>query len=131
MSCVRTCTAAAVAALLGLVGGTAQGQWLHSIELSYVNQVPQVQLSGIWPVFDDTIHATTSFDGAMVRIQVVAADGGFSVVTPWELTVPLPPTGGGSVPIEVFYLDTRLGSLRALISDSRPLEIVFWNGFEP
>ena len=123
-------TAALLTVVAGALGGAAQAQWLHSVELHYVNDIPHVRFGGIWPHYDQHIAATATFDGATVWVRVTGSPGGFSTPITWELNVPLPPTGGGPVPIEVFYQQNRLGGLKPLVSDSRPVETVFWNGFE-
>lgn len=123
-------TAAAAVLLACLSGTTARAQALHSVELNYVGDIPHVRLRGVWPVYSENIAATASFEAGTVWIRVTGSNGGFSVVMPWELNVRLPPSGGRLVAIEVAYYGLRLGGLRPYIDDPRPVEEIFWNGFE-
>lgn len=130
MSRFRNFAAALAVGLACALGADAQARYLQSAELNYVDEVPHVRLRWIWPAYDENIRATTTFDGVAVRIDVTGSEAGFSVLMPWEMNVPLPPTGGGQIPIEILSYGQPRGSLLPLIFDSRPSETVFWNGFQ-
>lgn len=122
--------AALAVGLTGALSASAQAQWLQSIGLNYVSDVPHARFGGVWPHYDEHIAATATFDGATVWIRVTGSPGGFSIPIWWELNVLLPPTGGGTIPIEALHFQNRLSSPRPLVSDPQPTETVFWNGFE-
>lgn len=131
MSRFRNFAAALAVGLACALGADAQAGYLQSVELTYVDEIPHVRMHWIWSALDDSIQAVATFDGKKVRINVSSpAESGYSVLMPWEANVPLPPTGGGEVPIEILFHGEPVGGLRPLIYDSRPAEAVFSNGFQ-
>lgn len=112
-------------------------QSLEHMRMQYAQQVPEILLEGTSSVYWTPDQPTASVSGRNIDIVIVAPTIGFSVMSPWSVSVALPvlPADGG-YQIRAFLHDERVGTTEqigfiwASIYDPRNRNLIFRSAFD-
>lgn len=118
-----------------LSSAAASAQTVQSMQVYYEQNRPYLKLEGVSPVYwaPNVSDAVVTLQARSISIAL-CVDGGFSVMTPWTLSVPLSVSETHIYSIGVFMCagndSEQVGFLSAWVAGSNDLDGIFVSTFE-